>query len=91
MTRFGARLTDEEGGRSVAVKPADLGGDVDVDDVAILQNLVSPRDTVTHDIVSAGAHRSGKPMVPELAGGPPAELGVFANPALDIRGAYSRG
>lgn len=61
--------------------------DVDRDDVAFFEALIS-WNAVAHDVISAGAHRTGKPVVPELAGRRSTPSGVFAHEAVELRGAH---
>ena len=49
----------------VAVPAVLDDGDVDIDDVALLQALVGARDAVTHDMIHGGADRLGKAAVVE--------------------------
>ncbi len=59
-------VADEERGVGVAVYPADEGGDVEVDDVAVLQRS-RVGDAVADDLVDAGAHALREVVVVERA------------------------
>src|SRR5690606_10056676 len=64
---FFVDVADEEGGVGVAVHPVDVGGDVDVDDVAVLEDGVVG-DAVADDFVDGRAQRLGEALVAERAG-----------------------
>lgn len=78
-------LSDYERRRCVAMKPIDLGRDIDVDDVARLESLRCARDPVTHDVIATRANCRRKSLVSELARDAPPRPGVVANPMIDLR------
>ena len=43
------------------MKAVEARGDVDVDDVAVSEQLGRARDAVADDVIAAGADRCGKP------------------------------
>jgi sterol desaturase/sphingolipid hydroxylase (fatty acid hydroxylase superfamily) len=90
VPRVGARLADDEHRAGVAVVAVELGRDVDVDDVARLQDLSLVRDAVADDVVAARADRGGKPLVAELAGPTAVPRGVLADEAIDLGGRHAR-
>jgi len=57
-------LAAEERRAVVAVYPADVGGDVDLDNVAVLQRA-GIRDAVADDLVDRRAARLGEPSIAE--------------------------
>jgi hypothetical protein len=86
VPRLGRGLADQEGLRGVAVETVELGGDVDVHQVARRERLLLAGDAVAHDLVAAGAHRGREPVVAELGRPPTAGLRVLAHPAIDLGG-----
>src|SRR5262245_59733313 len=59
-------IANHERRRGVAVVAVELGGDIDVDDVAVNQSNVRARHAVAHDVVATDAHRGGEAVVAEL-------------------------
>src|SRR5690606_31773750 len=68
----------------------ETGGDIDIDDVPVLEVLGFVGDAVTDDVVAADADGGRKPMEAELARTSPASRGVLAHPALDLGGRNPR-
>ena len=60
LAALGIDVADEERGVGVAVHPTDEAGDVDVDDVAVLQRT-GVGDAVADDLVDRGAQAFGYP------------------------------
>ena len=60
-------LAAEEGCAGVAMYTADVGGDVDLDDVAVLQGA-SIGDAVADDLIDRRAARLGKPAIAKRRG-----------------------
>src|SRR3546814_4071143 len=57
------RLADEEHAAGVAVPTVDDDGDVDVDDVAVVETLVVAGNAVADDVVHRGADRLGEAAI----------------------------
>ena len=83
-------LADEEGGVAVAVHAVEIGGDVDVDDVAVLQRAVVG-DAVADHLVDRGADRLGVAVVVEGRGvGAPVDVRLMGD-AVELVGRDARG
>ena len=80
----GGGIADHERRRGVAVVAVELGGDVDVDDVAVRQPDVRARHAVAHDVVATDAHRGGEAVIAELRWPAALRLGVRAHQAIDL-------
>ncbi|MEJ7601254.1 MAG: manganese efflux pump MntP family protein [Kofleriaceae bacterium] len=68
----------------VAVVAIELGGDVDIDDVAVRQPNLRARHAVAHDVVATDAHRGGEAVIAELRGPSALRLGVRAHQPIDL-------
>ena len=90
LTRFRRNLADAEGPRRVSVESLEFAGHVDVDDVPAVETLVGRRNAVTHDLVSARAHRGREALVPELARRCAAPRRFDANEVIDVGGRHTR-
>ncbi len=80
-----ADVADEEGRRRVAVEALEDGGDVDVDDVAVLEHLFTG-DAVTHDLVDRGADALRKAVVVQRRRPGTAAHRVFVDELVDVLG-----
>lgn len=90
VRRLGGDGTYADHARRVAHESAVLAGDIDVEDVPVDDRFVTRGDPVTDDVVSAGAHRGGKAMIPQLGRPRPAPLGVGAHERVDVGGRDAR-
>ena len=88
--RIRAHFADQEHRTGVTVVAVDVGGDINVDDVAHLEQLAGAGDAVAHHVVSAGADSSREAAIPELTGAPSSTCRVLANEPVNLRRRHAR-
>lgn len=86
--RFVVDFANEKRFRLIAVPPVHDAGDIDVDDVSILENVVT-WNAVAYDIVDAGAAAFGVSEVAEGGWGVSVLDGVIVCEPIDLAGGYT--
>jgi len=85
---FIADLSDEERFRLIAVPAIHNTGDIDIDDIAVLENVVAG-DPMADDVVDAGAAAFGVSEVSECGWGVSMLDGVIVRESIDLAGGYT--
>lgn len=85
---FIADLSDEERFRLIAVPAIHNTGDIDIDDVAVLENVVTG-DAMADDVVHAGAAAFGVSEVAESGWSVSMLDGVIVRESIDLAGGYA--
>lgn len=83
-----ADLSDEERFRLIAVPAIHNTSDIDIDDIAILENVVA-WDAMADDVVHAGAAAFGVSEVSECGWGVSMLDGVIVREPIDLAGGYA--
>lgn len=81
-------LSDEERFRLIAVPAIHNTSDIDIDDIAILENVVA-WDAMADDVVHAGAAAFGVSEVSECGWGVSMLDGVIVREPIDLAGGYA--
>ena len=88
--RLAVDLTDGVGGVRVAVDPADVGGDVKIDEVSLVQ-AGRVRDAVADDLIDRGADRLGETHVAQARRVGAVVAQVLVGDPVELVGAHPRG
>src|SRR5690606_29401830 len=84
LSNLRSNVADEESVVGVAVEALVDRGDVQVDDVPVVELVFGRRDPVTDDLVLGGAQRLRKPMVVESGRSPPTIDGVLVTHLVNV-------